>query len=119
MERKEGKEEGKVMVEGKQEPVDGPTTITSDDKSSAERIAKDDPTADVGIEISDTKTTDILLWEEEIHIREQVAKSPITGNFLGAFFVNIYSAIYIVTVYLISFESIISITLSVSLTVCK
>ena len=62
---------------------------------------------------------DDLLWEEEKTVREQVAKSPFSGNFLGAFLVNIYSAIHIVTVYLISLESIISIILSVSLTVCE
>lgn len=69
------------------------------------------------LEQSDPKSIDLLLWEEERTVREQVAKSPFTGNFLGAFLVNIYSAIHIVTVYLISLESIISITLSVSLTV--
>jgi hypothetical protein len=71
------------------------------------------------LEQSSSKSIDELLWEEERTVREQVAKSPYTGNFFGAFLVNIYSAIHIVTVYLLSLESIISIVLSVSLTVCE
>ena len=60
-----------------------------------------------------------LLWEQECQIRQKVARSPVSGNFVGAFFVNTYSAIYIFVVYLISLESLLSIGLSVGMTVCK
>ena len=88
--------------------------------SSQEHAGRNTEANDVNdLEQSDPKSIDDLLWEEEKAVREEVAKSPFSGNFFGAFLVNIYSAIHIVTVYLISLESIISIILSVSLTVCE
>lgn len=120
------------MTDPNQKSDERPTSTTSGDKATTKQVKvstteaaanpseiEDDLAKDVGIEVNDIKTVDVLLWEDEMSVRDQVSKSPITGNFLGAFFVNIYSAIHIVAVYLISLESIISITLSVSLTVCK
>jgi len=62
---------------------------------------------------------DTLLWEEELRIRQEVSESRISGNFLGAFFVNTYSSIHIFVVYLICLESLLSIGLSVGMTVCE
>ncbi len=62
---------------------------------------------------------DSLLWEEELRVRQQVSESRISGNFLGAFFVNTYAAMHIFVVYLICLESLLSITLCVIMTVCE
>jgi hypothetical protein len=62
---------------------------------------------------------DSLLWEEELRVRQQVSDSRISGNFLGAFFVNTYAAMHIFVVYLICLESLLSITLCVIMTVCE
>jgi hypothetical protein len=69
--------------------------------------------------ISASMSEDIQLWEEELAVRKEVRNSPITGNFVGAFFVNTYAAWHILVVYLISLESLLSIALSVGMTVCK
>lgn len=74
---------------------------------------------EMGVEIDAEKSAEILLWEEEVAVRKQVADSPVTGNFMGAFCVNTYAAIHIFVVYLISLESLLSIGLSVGMTVCK
>jgi hypothetical protein len=74
-----------------------------------------------GIYASDDNNNnkDVLLWEQERLIRRQVVESRISGNFLGAFFVNTYSSMHIFVVYLISLESLLSIALSVIMTVCE
>ena len=72
-----------------------------------------------GDELLSSTREDILLWEKELEVREQVASSPFSGNFVGAFCVNTYAAMHILVVYLISLESLLSIALSVGLTVCK
>ena len=63
--------------------------------------------------------SDALLWEQERLIRQQVLESRISGNLLGCFFANTYAAMHIFVVYLISLESLLSITLSVIMTVCE
>jgi hypothetical protein len=62
---------------------------------------------------------DTLLWEEEIRVRQQVSSSRISTNFFSAFLVNTYATLHIFAVYLISFESLLSIGLSVGMTVCE
>ena len=74
---------------------------------------------DVGVEINADRSRDLLLWEEELEVRKQVANSAISGNFVGAFFLNTYAALYILVKYLISLESLLSIALSVGMTICK
>lgn len=60
-----------------------------------------------------------LLWgEDERMVRKTVAKG-FSGNIFSSFFVNGYSAVLIFTFYLISLESLLSIALSVSMTICK
>lgn len=74
---------------------------------------------EVAMNAATTSEEDIRLWEEELMVRKDVANSPISGNFVGAFVVNTYSALYILVAYLISLESLLSIALSVGMTVCK
>ena len=59
-----------------------------------------------------------LLWEQEVALRKSVSKG-VSGNLLSSFLVNGYSAILIFVFHLISLESLLSIALSVSMTICE
>lgn len=64
-------------------------------------------------------TTDARrLWKEELAVRQEVATGA-TSNPVAAFFVHFYSSLHIFVVHLISLESILSISLSVGMTICK
>lgn len=69
--------------------------------------------------VEQTKTKDKELWEEELRVRKHVAESGIGNNVVSAFFLNTYASVHIFAVYLISFESLLSIALSVTMTVCE
>jgi hypothetical protein len=89
-------------------------------KDAAKKSSPGSAATDVRAEkMSPSLNEDITLWEEELAVRKEVRNSPISGNFVGAFFVNTYSAMHILVVYLISLESLLSIALSVGMTVCK
>lgn len=60
----------------------------------------------------------IKLHQEESELRERVRKDCRSGV-LALFYLNGYSAVLVFVYYLISLESLFSIALTVSLTVCK
>ena len=95
----------------------------SDGKGSSEEEKDAGKTKDSAITEAEQRSAslkeDITLWEEEAAVRTEVRQSPLSGNFVGAFFINTYSAFHILMVYLISLESLLSIALSVGMTICK
>jgi hypothetical protein len=59
-----------------------------------------------------------LLFEEELAVRKAVSNG-FSGNLLSSFVVNGYASVLIFVFHLISLESLLSIALSVSMTICK
>jgi len=74
---------------------------------------------EAGVEVNTTVIDDISLWEEELAVRREVFNSPMSGNFLVAIWIHLYSAMHIFVVYLVSLEMLLSIGLSVGMTICK
>jgi hypothetical protein len=76
-------------------------------------------------EISQLKQRFNSLLDEEIAVRYSVRRQPGAQgkggicNILSMFVINLFSAFLIFAVYLISLESLLSIALSVSLTICE
>jgi hypothetical protein len=91
------------------------TSVKEDPKLSIEDRQE---TGEVNTERRKSRTNSNLLWEEELVVRESVANG-FSGNILSSFIVNGYSAVLIFAFHLISLESLLSIALSVSMTICE
>jgi len=89
--------------------------------AAQKRASVDEPQEqqEAGVEVNAAMSDDTLLWEEELAVRREVFNSPISGNFLVAIWINLYSAMHIFVVYLISLEMLLSVGLSVGMTICK
>lgn len=60
-----------------------------------------------------------LLWSEEQEVRRTVDQSPVNSNLFVNFLANTYASVSIFVGHLISLESILSISMSVAMTICK
>jgi hypothetical protein len=94
-------------------PVD--TSVKEDPQCSIEDRQE---TGEVNVNTERRKSNSDLLWGEELAVRKSVADG-FSGGILSSFFVNGYSAVLIFAFHLISLESLLSIALSVSMTICE
>jgi hypothetical protein len=87
-------------------------------EQTSQSLKPEEAESELGVVRPKRGVNSIRLQQDESELRERVRKDCRSGV-LTLFFVNGYSAVLVFVFYLISLESLLSIALAVSLTVCK